>query len=105
MKMNHLDETLPPLASLPLKHQSLIKKVARRLVLLDDANERGAHLFHFLGLVRDQYLTDPDLLPQHNYCDPSSLRNEANLRAWYLASMAMREAGDLNEKLARAGEA
>ena len=96
---------LPPLDSQPPKVQKLIIKVARRLVLIEDAHERGGYVREFMGLVRDQYMADPTLLPECNPCDPPALLAEANTRAWFLASLAMREAGDLNERLARAGAA
>ena len=64
--MLNVDEmkTLPELASLPPKLRALIKKVARRLVLLEDAHERGKELYDFMGLVRDTYMADPTLLPK-----------------------------------------
>ena len=98
-------KTLPPLDTLPPKHQKLVKKVARRLVLLENAQERGSCLHNFMGLVRDTYMSDPGLLPECNLCDPPALQAEANTRAMFLASLAMREAGALNERLAKAGAA
>ena len=98
-------KTLPPLANQPPKIQKLILKVARRLVLMEDPKERGHYLLEFMGLVRDQYITDPTLLPQYRQWDAPALLAEANLRAWFLAALAMREAGDLNERMAKAGAA
>ena len=98
-------KTLPELASLPVKVQKLIKKMARRLVLLEDAHERGKCLADFMGMVRDTYMGDPTLLPECNPCDPPALRAEVNTRAWLLASLAMREAGEIDERMAKAGAA
>ena len=103
MELN-VDElkTLPPLAGLPPKVQKLIRKVARRLVLLEDAQERGACLADFMAKVRDRYMND---LPQANPCNPPAQRAGGNTRAWFLASLAMREAGTINERMVKAGTA
>ena len=93
-------DTLPELASLPPKVQKLIKKVARRLVLLEDAEARGACLANLMAKVRDR-----SLLPQANPCDPSAQRAEVNTRAWFMASLALREAGEIDIKLTKAGAA
>ena len=98
-------KTLPPLDSLPPKVRKLIRKVARRLVLLEDAQERGKCLADFMGMVRDLYMGNPALLPEANPCDPTALRAEVNTRTWLLASLAMREAGEIDERMVKAGAA
>lgn len=106
MELNVDDmKTLPPLDTLPPKYQKLVKKVAQQLVLREDALDRGKYIQAFRGMVIDGYMNDPGLMPECNPCDPPALQAEANVRAWYLASLAMREAGVLNQQLVKAGAA
>lgn len=98
-------KTLPELASLPASIQKLIRRTARQVVLANDEVSRGSLLEAFRQKVRDFYILNPTSLHGISLCNAPALRREAVTRSYALMMLVLREAGEIDERMLKAGAA